>query len=115
MELNLNTVQRPTLNLTMMDDEQTVLRVKMPTQEMFKELQNNAGALDAAADGDADSTDYLYEQLARLLSNNRDHIMVTATELKKGKKSKYHMDLEDAILVYRAYFDFITTTIKAKN
>lgn len=115
MELNLNTVKRPTLDLTMMDEEQTLLRVKMPTQEMFRELQTNAGLLDAAADGDKDSTDYLFEQLANLLSNNRDHITVTATELKKGKNSKYHMDLEDAILVYRAYFNFINSIISAKN
>lgn len=115
MELNLNTVKRPTLDLTMMDDEQTVLRVKMPTQEMFKELQTNAGLLDAAAEGDRDSTDYLFDQLARLLSNNRDHITVTATDLKKGKDSKYHMDLEDAILVYRAYFNFISSIVNAKN
>ena len=115
MELNLNTVKRPTLDLIMMDDKQTLLRVKMPTQEMFKELQANAGLLDAAAEGDRDSTEYLFEQLARLLSNNRDHITVTATELMKGENSKYHMDLEDAILVYRAYFDFINSVISAKN
>ena len=115
MELNLNTVKRPTLDLTMMDEEQTVLRVMMPTQEMFKELQNNAGALDAAADGDKDSYAYVFEQLAMLLSNNRDHITVTAAELMKGKGSKYHMDLEDAIMVMRAYFKFISSIIDAKN
>lgn len=111
MELNLNTVQRPTLDLTLMDDAQTVIRVKMPTQEMFKELQNNAGVLDAADDGDRGSIEYLYEQLANLLSNNRDRVAITAHDL----KSTYNIDLESAILIYRAYFNFISSIISAKN
>lgn len=111
MELNLNTVQRPTLDLTLMDEEQTVLRVKMPTLDMFKEMQNTASALDGVEDGDKDSVDALYEMLAKLLSCNRDRIKVTATEL----RGKYNIDLESAILVFRAYVDFITSITRAKN
>lgn len=113
MELNLNTVQRPTLNLTMMNEEQTVLRVKVPTLNQFKEVQALYSKLDGVEDGDKDSEDALYEVLARLLSCNRDHIKVTADELKKD--GKYHLDLEDAILVFRAYVDFIASIANAKN
>ena len=115
MELNLNTVQRPTLNLTMMDEEQTVLRVKMPTLDMLKDLQDKSDVLDAADNGDSEAADELFEMLAALLSNNRDRVTVTAKELKKGKESKYHLDLEDAMLVYRAYVDFMSSILKAKN
>lgn len=111
MELNLNTVQRPTLDLTLMDDEQTVLRVKMPTLDMFKEMQSVSSALDGVEDGDKDSVDALYEMLAGLLSNNRDRIKVTAEEL----RGKYKIDLESAIIVFRAYVDFITSITRAKN
>ena len=111
MELNLNTVKRPTLDLTMMDEEQTLLRVKIPTLDMFKEMQNMSSALDGVEDGDKDSVDALYEMLARLLSCNRDRIKVTATEL----RGKYNIDLESAILVFRAYVDFITSILNAKN
>lgn len=111
MELNLNTVQRPTLDLTMMDDEQTMLRVKMPTLDQFKEVQALAASLDGVEDGDAESAKALYVVLSRLLSCNRDYIKVTPEEL----KGKYKMDLEDAIIVFRAYVNFITSIASAKN
>lgn len=111
MELNLNTVKRPTLDLTLMDEEQTLLRVKMPTLDMFKEMQEMTSSLDGVDDGDKDSAVALYDMLAKLLSNNRDRIKVTAAEL----KGKYGVDLDSAILVFRAYVDFITSIINAKN
>lgn len=111
MELNLNTVQRPTLDLTLMDEEQTLLRVKMPTLDMFKEMQAMSSALGGVEDGDKDSVDALYGMLAKLLSCNRDRIKITAEEL----KGKYNIDLESAILVFRAYVDFITSITRAKN
>ena len=113
MELNLNTVQRPTLNLTMMDEEQTVLRVKVPTLDMFKKVQAMSSSLDGVESGDKDSEEALYEVLAHLLSCNRDYIKVTADELKTD--GKYHLDLEDAILVFRAYVNFISSIANAKN
>lgn len=111
MELNLNTVQRPTLDLTMMDDEQTVLRIKVPTLDQFKEVQAMSDSLDGVEDGDKESIDALYEVLSRLLSCNRDYVKVTAEEL----RGKYKMDLEDAILVFRAYVNFIKSISSAKN
>ena len=111
MELNLNTVQRPTLDLTLMDEEQTLLRVMMPTLDMFKEMSGMSSAIDGVEDGDKESVEALYEMLAKLLSCNRDHIKVTAAEL----RGKYKIDLESAILVFRAYMDFISSIIKAKN
>ncbi len=111
MELNLNTVQRPTLDLTLMDEEQTVLRVKTPTLDLFKELQALSAGLDGAEDGEKDSVDALYDILARLLSFNRDRVKVTAEEL----RGKYNVDLESAILVYKAYVNFITSIMREKN
>lgn len=111
MELNLNTVKRPTLDLTMMDEEQTLLRVKVPTLDMFKEVQSMSSQLDGVEDGDKDSEAALYEILSRLLSCNRDYIKVTAADL----KGKYRMDLEDAVLVFRAYVSFIASITNEKN
>lgn len=111
MELNLNTVKRPTLDLTLMDEEQTLLRVKMPTLDLFKEMQSVSSSLDGVEDGDKDSADALYEILAKLLSCNRDRIKVTAPQL----RGQYNLDLESALLVFRAYVDFITSILNAKN
>lgn len=111
MRLDLNTVQRPTLELVMMDEEQTVLRVMMPNKAMFKELTESDSVASGAEGGDGESSDALYDLVARLLSCNRDRIKVTAEEL----EHKYNLDLESVILVYKAYIDFVFSIIKEKN
>lgn len=111
--LNLNTVKRPTFMLTLTDDENTTLRVMMPTVALFKEMQTAAEMVDAveAGAGDEAGISVLYDVLARLLSCNRDYKAVTAEEL----RGKYNMELEDVLLVYREYMKFISGVIKEKN
>lgn len=111
--INLNTVKRPTFTVTMMDEENTTLRVKMPDLDMFKELEEAAAMVDdvEAGKSNTDSVEALYDFLAKTLSCNRDYKTVTADEL----RGKYGMELEDVILVYRAYVKFITAVIKEKN
>lgn len=109
--LDLNTVQRPTLELTLMDEERTTLRVKVPTLDMFKEMQGVASSLGGVEDGDRDSVNLLYEMLAKLLSCNRDRVKITAEELRE----KYNVDLESALIVFQAYVDFVTSIVHAKN
>ena len=111
--IDLNTVKRPTLTVTLMDEEKTTLHVKLPTFEMFKEMQNAADVVDAveAGKGDEDSAVTLYHFLAKCLSCNREYKTVTAHEL----QNKYGMELEYVILVYRAYINFIADVIKEKN
>lgn len=113
MELNLNTVQRQTLDLTMMDTDQTTLHVKIPTRDMYREMLSMATALDKVEDGDKDSIEFLYDFVARALSCNREHIRITPDEMMP--EGKYHMDLEDVLLVFGAYVDFITTVTNVKN
>lgn len=111
MRLDLNTVQRPTLELVMMDEEQTVLHVKMPTKAMFKELTDSDATVEGAENGNADSIDTLYDLVARVLDCNRDRIRVTPSDL----EAKYCMELEDVILTYRAYVSFVLSIVKEKN
>lgn len=107
--LDLNSVQRPTLELTMLDDARTVFRVSIPKESMIQELkQLDLASLEA---GDRDSIDLIYDLAARLISCNRDFIKVTAKEL----RGKYRMDLESAIIFFSAYMDFISEITNAKN
>ena len=55
--LNLNTAKRPTFELTMMDDDETVLHVKVPELEVFKELQAVADSMNEVDENDADTLD----------------------------------------------------------
>lgn len=109
--LDLNNVSRPTLELTMMDDARTVLRVKTPTEELVQELQAMNGDLAKLETGDRSAVGMIYDLAARLLSYNRDYIKVTAEDL----RGKYRVDLESLILIYNAYLGFINALTNEKN
>lgn len=109
--LDLNNVIRPTLELTMMDDDRTLLRVKTPTEGMVQELQAMHGDLAKLETGDRDGVDMIYDLAARLLSHNRDFIKVTAEDL----RGKYRVDLESLIIIYNAYLEFINALTNEKN
>jgi hypothetical protein len=109
--LDFNSAQRPTLELTMMDDARTVLRVKTPPERMVQELQAMQTELQKLTTGDLDAVAMIYDLAARLMSENRDFIKVTAEDL----RGKYKMALEDLILFYNAYLDFINALANEKN
>jgi hypothetical protein len=109
--LDLNSVKRPTLVLTLMDDDRTVLHVKTPTEDMVSELQSMQDDLRKLETGDRNAVAMIYDLAARLLSCNRDYIRITAEDLRK----KYRVDLESLILVYSAYLEFINGLANEKN
>lgn len=109
--LDLNTVQRPTLELTLMDDARTKLLLSTPTEAVVQELQQMGAELDRLKSGNRDAVATIYDLAARLISCNRDFVKVTAEEL----RAKYRMDLESAILFFSAYMDFISSIQNEKN
>lgn len=109
--LDFNSAQRPTLELTMMDDDRTVLRVKTPPESMIRELENMSEDLEKLKTGDRDSVEMIYDLAARLMSCNRSFLTVTVEDL----RGKYRMELEDLLLFFNMYFDFITELTNEKN
>lgn len=109
--LDLNNVQRPTLELTLMDEARTVLKIKTPPESMIQELQAMQSELPKLETGDLDAVGLIYDLAARLMSCNRDFIKVTPEDL----RGKYRVDLESLILFYSAYLDFINALTNEKN
>lgn len=109
--LDLNTVQRPTLDVTLQDDARTTLRVKTPTEAVINEFEALLPELHKIQQGDRNAVDLIYDLTARILSCNRDFVKVTAEEL----RGKYRMDLEAAIIFWAAYNEFIDGIANAKN
>ena len=110
--LDLNSVKRPTLDLTLQDEGRTKVRISMPSEGLMQELQNMAPEMvDIMKTGDKDGVLAIYDLAARLISCNRDFLTITAEEL----RSKYRMDLESALIFFSAYLDFIEAIIKEKN
>ena len=110
--LDFNTLQRPTLLLTMLDDDKTQIKVSTPTEALVTELAEAAPALESLAEtGGKDAIEAIYDLAARLISCNRDHLTVTADDL----RTKYRLDLESLIVFFDVYVDFINEITNAKN
>lgn len=109
--LNLNTAKRPVFTLTLMDDAETTIHVKVPEMDLFKEIQAMASELDALNDGSSDAQDAIYDITSRILSCNRENLTVTAGEL----RGKYRLGLEEVLLVYGSYTEFLTDIVQQKN
>ncbi|MBR5862250.1 MAG: hypothetical protein IKZ08_02875 [Bacteroidales bacterium] len=110
--LDLNTAARPTLELTMQDEDKTLFRVSTPTEGLLEELKSITPEMQAVIEkGDEQGVKEIYELAAKLISCNRDFKKVTGEEL----RGKYRMDLESAILFFNAYLDFINELTNAKN
>lgn len=110
--LDLNTVERPTLELTLQDEAKTTILVSTPSEALVRELEEVSAEMDALfRRGDKESVDAIYDLAARLISCNHQGLQVTADEL----RTKYRMGLESALLFYGAYLDFINELTNAKN
>lgn len=111
-KLDFNSIEPLVLELTMKDDKRTVIRVSTPTEALVEELQHVATKLDAAIKGKSEtSTESIYDLAARLISCNRDGLTVTKEEL----RGKYHMNLENMLIFFGAYIDFINEITHEKN
>lgn len=110
--LDLNTTERPTLELTLQDKDRTTVLVSTPTEALVQELNQLAPEMTTVLQsGSAESMTAMYDLAARLISCNRNGIQITAEEL----RGKYRMGLESALIFFSAYMDFIEEITKAKN
>lgn len=107
--LDLNNVQRPTLELALRDDARTTLHIGLPSEADIQALQ--ATDFSSLASGDKVGVNEVYELAARLMNFNRDGIKVTGAEL----RDKYRMDLELVVVFFNVYMDFVTEVSREKN
>lgn len=116
-KLNFNTVNRPTLELTMMDEAKTVITVTSPNEGLVEELEATMPELQKVFEpGDQGTVEAAYDLAARLMSCNKEGLQVSVADL----RGKYWP--EDAItnmlyltMFYSAYLDFIQEINNAKN
>ena len=110
--LDFNAYQRPTLDLTMKDEGRTVIRVTLPKTAVIKKMQAGLSNLqDAVKQENQDSMKALFELAAELMSANLDHVEIAENDIRE----KYKMDLEDLLIFFNAYLDFVRDLQNAKN
>lgn len=110
--LNFNQIQRPTLTLTMMDENKTTIEVTTPTMGLLEELEAALPEFTTVAkSGNKAAVQAIYDLAARLINCNLSFIEVTADDL----LGKYHMGLDYMQIFFSAYMDFISEIYKEKN
>lgn len=116
-KLNFNMINRPVLELTMMDKEQTVITVTSPSEGLVEELETTLPELQKIlAPGDQGTVEAAYDLAARLISCNKEGLQVTAEDL-KGKywPADRLANMENMVVFFSAYMDFIAELNSAKN
>lgn len=110
--LDLNAVQLETLDLTLQDADRTTLHVTTPTEALVAELEGfTPNMLTVLRTGNKEGVHSIYDLAARLISCNREGIIITGEEL----LDKYRMTLESAVVFFSAYMDYITGITNQKN
>lgn len=110
--LDFNLIVPPTLPVVMRDPDRTKIDVMAPTEGLVEELEAVGAAMKEALESNVEeSIPALYDLAARLISCNKQGLLVTAEEL----RDKYRLNLEALIVFYNAYPDFLNEVAGAKN
>lgn len=108
--INFNNVKKHFLTVTLNDEDNTTLLVTTPSKGIFNELalfQELAGGV--GEEKDPETVDSLYELTAKLMSRNKGNIKITKEHLEEI------FDLEDIIIFFNAYMEFIAEISATKN
>jgi hypothetical protein len=116
-KLDFRTLSMPTLELDMVDKDNTHITVTTPTEELVEEMEEmreNVSTIFAADNPDA--IDACYDLAARVISCNRQGIQVSIDDL----KSKYWptdkaVNQLHLLAFFKAYVDFINEIKNEKN
>lgn len=105
--LDFNKIKKNYLNITLNDENQTKLSVFTPTKILMSELMSNLP--DDMSNTSEEDLAELYDLSARLMSRNKQGITVTGEQLEEI------LDVEDLVIFFNAYTDFITELMNEKN
>ncbi len=109
--LNFNEIKKQTMTVILPDEKQTTLKIGTPSKALIGELDVIRAEL-MAYNGDApdsDALEKLYTSCAKILSNNTSGKKITKAFLKNI------FDVEDVIILYQEYVDFVVSLANSKN
>ena len=109
--LNFNNVKKRYLNVTLADGKNTVLMVGMPTKAAMSRLFAVQERMEEAKDDTVseDLLDDLYAVCAAALSRNKAGMVIEQEQLEEL------LDLDDIMLFFNAYLDFVGEAATEKN
>lgn len=110
--LDFNLHRRLTMIIILKDDKKTVLHLCAPVKSLTDKIQQILPDMQTALSGNSTEASYaVYDLAADLISCNLDGITVTRDELTK----KFEMNLEDMLLFFERYLEFLEEIRSEKN
>lgn len=115
--LNFRNVKKTFLTVTLADAEisetgvDTVLFIGMPTKAIMDDVTALHEALDTVREDEnnAEALEDLYAACAKAMSRNKNRVRITPEYLAEI------FDVEDVIIFFNAYVDFVRTIEQEKN
>lgn len=110
--LDFNTIEQPTWQVTLKDDEKTTVHLTAPTVDLVDRLVAAAPELQGVAEHkDGRTIRAVYVLIADIMNCNDDGFTFTAEEL----RDKYRMSLLDVFKFTAGYLEFVKEIQDAKN
>lgn len=106
--LDFNSIERHYLNITLNNESKTKLQIMTPSKKLLDMVLKALPKLDEAAP-DEDELAALYNTAALMMKRNRKGIQVTPEELEEI------LDLDDLIIFYKSYVDWLNKIAQSKN
>lgn len=109
--LNFNNVKKQYLTVTLADEKKTLLMIGTPTKAIMDNLTDLQSTLETLSEDNtnAEAIADLYDVCAKVMSRNKGGIEITTDYLENL------FDIEDVILFFNAYMDFIAEVANEKN
>lgn len=105
--LDFSKSKKPTLPIKF--DDGSMIYIYTPSKGEVEEMLDASEYFDNALEGDREAINKLYEITARLMCNNKMGREITVDELAG------YFDIEDIVVFFRGYSEFISEVTKAKN
>lgn len=109
--INFNTIKKQYLTVTLADEKKTTLMIGTPTKAIMDSLFLLQSSFEALQEDEnnLEATDSIYEACAKIMARNKGGIKITKDYLSEV------FDVEDIILFFNAYTDFVSEIANVKN
>lgn len=112
MKLDLRAFRQETLDITLLDENETTVHVLFPTKGMYEKLlamRNEIAGI--ASTKDTAVLSKCYDLMAEILSRNLENLTITGEELHEA----YGIDIMLLIQIANAYIAFTKKATEEKN
>lgn len=109
--LNFNNMKKRYLTITLADENKTILMIGTPTKSIMDELIILQTSIETLQEdgNNIEATNDLYRACAKVMSRNKGGIEISVEYLEDT------FDLEDIMIFFSAYMDFVGEIANEKN